>query len=952
MRIEQYIQIIDYALWDVIENGNSILKTRTINNVKTAIPPTTTEEKLQRRNEVKARITLMIGLPNEHQIKFNSFKDAKSQLKAIEKSTGVNTANGVNTASSQVNVASSLNIDNLSDAVICAFRASQPNSTQLVNEDLEQIHPDDLEEMDLKWQMAMLTMECRAPMGHDNKSRDITRKTVPVETPNSSALVSCDGLGGYDWSDQAEEGPKNYAPIAYSTLSASSSDSEDTMQFHHHTGLFPPLKSDLSSTGLEELFNEPKTKKSKYKSTNVKPKSVRKDSDAPIIKDWVSDDEEDRLGSNWEMFNKSCYECRSFEHLIRNCQHHQNKIEQQKVLKPVWNNRQGVNHKNHSNANRNHVPQAALTVNAARPFNSVHSKRTINAVNQESYFSKQAHSSVQGPNQKLTTLKNSYANKKVKIVWVKKVNTAKPKATVNAAKAKAKHNAIKGKMGNDVKASTYYEEIDGGYVSFGGNPKGGKIISKEEEMYVCQPPRFEDPDFPDKVYKVEKALYGLHQAPRVWYETLSTYLLDNGFKRGQIDKTLFIKRNKGDILLVQVYVDDIIFGSTKKETCDAFEILMHEKFQMSSMGELTFFLGLQCKKQIVVTKSTTKAEYVAASSCCGQVLWIQNQLLDYGPDIMFVIMVTKSTTKAEYVAASSCYGQTTVKIKTVNDDVRLQALIDGKKVVITEASIRHYLKLNDAEGTSCLSNVVIFEELVRMGAKTTSWNEFSSTMAYAIICLANNQKFNFSKYIIDNLKKNLEAGVPFYIFPRFIQVFVNHQLGDMSHHKDTPIPDAPSSSQHQRKHKTKRKERKETKVSPTKIHTEDHVPTTSNDPLPSGEDKIQLKELMDLCTNLSDKILNLENEVIKMKSSHKAKIAELQSRVKKLEEENMSLTNELKSFNTRVNLENVYNLDMAHKETVLSMQDVTNADVKEVAEEMVEVITTAKIIVDEVSTAG
>ncbi|GKA03809.1 uncharacterized mitochondrial protein-like protein [Tanacetum coccineum] len=104
---------------------------------------------------------------------------------------------------------------------------------------------------------------------------------------------------------------------------------------------------------------------------------------------------------------------------------------------------------------------------------------------------------------------------------------------------------------------------------------------------------FEDPEFPDKVYKVEKALYGLHQAPRAWYETLSTYLLDNGFPIGQIDKTLFIKRVKGNILLVQVYVDDIIFGSTKKGLGTEFKKLMHKKFQMSSMGELTFFLGPQ-----------------------------------------------------------------------------------------------------------------------------------------------------------------------------------------------------------------------------------------------------------------------------------------------------------------------------------------------------------------------
>ncbi|GJX94099.1 putative ribonuclease H-like domain-containing protein [Tanacetum coccineum] len=122
----------------------------------------------------------------------------------------------------------------------------------------------------------------------------------------------------------------------------------------------------------------------------------------------------------------------------------------------------------------------------------------------------------------------------------------------------------------------------------------GKI---KEEVYVCQPPGFEDPDFPDRVYKVEKALYGLHQAPRAWYETLSTYLLDNGFQRGKIDKTLFIRRDKGDILLVQVYVDDIIFGSTKKSLCTEFEKMMHKKFQMSSMGELTFFLGLQVKQK-------------------------------------------------------------------------------------------------------------------------------------------------------------------------------------------------------------------------------------------------------------------------------------------------------------------------------------------------------------------
>nr|GEV93341.1 hypothetical protein [Tanacetum cinerariifolium] len=102
-----------------------------------------------------------------------------------------------------------------------------------------------------------------------------------------------------------------------------------------------------------------------------------------------------------------------------------------------------------------------------------------------------------------------------------------------------------------------------------------------EEVYVMQPPGFQDPKFPHRVFKVEKATYGLHQAPRAWYGTLSKYLLDNDFQRGTIDQTLFIRKHKGEFLLVQVYVDDIIFGLSNPQLCREFKALMYDKFQMS-----------------------------------------------------------------------------------------------------------------------------------------------------------------------------------------------------------------------------------------------------------------------------------------------------------------------------------------------------------------------------------
>nr|GEY18391.1 retrovirus-related Pol polyprotein from transposon TNT 1-94 [Tanacetum cinerariifolium] len=518
-----------------------------------------------------------------------------------------------------------------------------------------------------------------------------------------------------------------------------------------------------------------------------------------------------------------------------------------------------------------------------------------------------------------------------------------------------------------------------------------------EEVYVTQPPGFVNPKFPNKVYKVVKALYELHKAPRACVKTASTPI--------ETQKPLVKDEEAADVDVTpktsHLQAVNRIFRYLKGQPKLGLWYPKVSSFNLEAYSDSDYAganldrkstTGVALLKGRLLEDTTTKNRLQLSSIAKPTESDEFKQIIDFlnGSSVRYALT-------ASLTIRTSCIKQfwSTAKVKTVNDEVKVQALIDEKR---------------------CLS------------AKTTSWNEFRSTMTSTLIYLAINQKFNFSRYILLSLVKNIEAEVPFYMFPRFVQLIIDHQLGDMSHHQDiydnpsltkkvfsnmkrvgtgfsrviTPlfenmlvsaaeevgqaqddvsIPVEPSTSKLHTKHKSKKQQPIAPKVSSLEPSPEHQLPSPSNDLIPDADkDRLKLQELMDLCIRLSNKVLDLESKVIDIKISFTDKIEKLEDRVHKLEKENRILKE--KSFKSskmdivtpvedkeesfkqgkmiadmdedvEVNLEETqakaYNLELQHSEKVLSIHDINEEELAEV-EEVLEVVTATKLMTAVVTT--
>ncbi|GJZ16596.1 putative ribonuclease H-like domain-containing protein [Tanacetum coccineum] len=567
IRIKQFFQIQDYALWEVIENGDSwVLVPQTAQENGTSVTkmsiPVIAEEKTNKKNDVKARRLLLMALPNEHQLTFSQYPDAKSTFATIETRFGVNAAtkktqktllkqeyenfsaskdlnsnflsslppewnthvvvlmnklevetmciddvynnfkiveqkvkkyvgassgaqnlafmtalstsstNDANTASLQVSTSSpnvnaaspQVSTASVSDNSFYAFMDENPNGSNVLHQDLEQIHEDDLEAMYLKWQLSLLSVRAKkyyqrtckkifinandtASKDGQFRNQDNTRKQGNNEDKSSKAMLAINGVG-FDWSDMAEEQVQiNLALIAFSDL-----------------------ELDLSYSGLDE-FKEPKFK-------GYGPENSEQESNVICDK---------KSNNSKENFEESLVE----EQI--NCDNHQRKGIVSR------NNYNRVDAKTtHPSVHRNMSPRAVLLktgltpLNTVRPVNTAHPKSAVHSAKSKTHFFKQAQSTAQRPFYKQTALTRRSVHTAKRHYY-----TGRPRA-VNTARSFTGHvNTVRVKGGKpqqddkgfvdsgcsrhmtgNIAYLSDFKEFDGGYVAFGGGAYGGRITGK------------------------------------------------------------------------------------------------------------------------------------------------------------------------------------------------------------------------------------------------------------------------------------------------------------------------------------------------------------------------------------------------------------------------------------------------------------------------------------------
>nr|GEU41147.1 hypothetical protein [Tanacetum cinerariifolium] len=527
-----------------------------------------------------------------------------------------------------------------------------------------------------------------------------------------------------------------------------------------------------------------------------------------------------------------------------------------------------------------------------------------------------------------------------------------------------------GDVGDSIWIELVILDINLGFMVYQMNVKSAFLYGTiEEEVYVYQPLGFEDPDYPDKVYKVVKTLYGLHQAPRAWYETLVNYLLENGFQRGKIDQTLFIKKQKGDILLVQDPDGEDVDVHTYRSMIGSLMYLT------SSRPDIMFAVCACSRFQV-----TPKVSHLHAIKRSFRYLKGKPHLgLWYPKDSPFNMVAYSDS---NYAGASLDRKSTTGGCQFLC--YRLISWQCKKQTVVATLAT----KAEYVDAASCCAQVLWIQKLVAglwcISAKRTAWNEFSSSMALAVIFLATGREFNLSKYIFDSLVRNVDSPSKFLMriekgflrvdTPLFDGMLVPQQVQDV-------VEDATEDEDGD--HEVLALLFSEAgvihclhvHVIAAAVYCSRNIESAQpSSPLPqqpshtadiSQSAMTLLTQLLETCATFTKQVANLEQdkvpqaiEIAKLKQRFKRRMHPNRGGIAKLDaDEDVTLEKVDVEVAMDVDVQGrlvesqtkVYHLDLQHAKKVLSLQDTDEAEPAEV-EEVIEVVTAAKLMTDVVIT--